>query len=146
MNDLNADEDCQDLLNFDLFEPGMKTNAIAALLRERNSILNTETARALGKIARCFGMSQQNISLKHLEDFIARVMDGWTIQKPFAVDMHTTSSLAFTFATEFGSHADGYTVQDVMGAFMDGVEQGTRCIAHWSRSRSGTRRSRFREA
>ncbi|KAF1366092.1 hypothetical protein EJ07DRAFT_82101, partial [Lizonia empirigonia] len=141
---LNKDIDCQSLLNFDIFEPGTKTNVIAAGLREKNLMLNTPSARALGKIAKAFGMAQSNVSLQHLQDFVARVMDGWTILKADTIDLHTLSSLACTFATALGSHHAGYTVQGVMGAFIDGVDDGTRRIAHWSKSRSGSRRQRFR--
>ena len=146
INNLNGDKDCQDLLNFNVFKQGTKTNTIAAVLREKNIVLNTAAARTLGKIAEMFGMARSNITLDHLQDFVARVMDGWTITKADNLDMHTISTLATTFATTLGTHAAGYTIQDVMGAFIGGVEDGTRCIAHWSRSRSGSRRQRFRVA
>lgn len=109
-------------------------------------MLNTASARAMGKIAKAFGMAQSNVSLQHLREFVARVMDGWTILKADSIDVHTLSSLASTFATVLGSHHAGYTVQDVMGAFIDGVDDGTRCIEYWSKSRSGSRRQRFRAA
>jgi hypothetical protein len=144
INDLNNDEESRNLLSFDVFEPGTKTSIIASVLREKNIMLNTMTARAFGKIARTFGMAQSNMSLGHLQDFIARLMDGWTIVKADTIDTHTISSLAVTFATAMGPHAAGYSLQDVMGAFIEGVESGTCCIAHWSRSRSGSRRQRFR--
>ncbi|KAH6620467.1 hypothetical protein C7974DRAFT_234773 [Boeremia exigua] len=146
IDNLNADEGCRELFNFDVFEPGAKTSTIAASLRERNLTLNTTTARALGRIAKLFGMAKDNMNLHHLEDFIARLLDGWTIERPAAIDMHTMSSLAAVFATTLGTHAGGYTLQDVMGGFIGGVDQGARCIAHWSHSRSGGRRKRFREA
>lgn len=109
-------------------------------------MLNSTTARALGKIARIFGLNGSSITLEHLQDFVARLMDGWTITKPEAIDMHTMSSFAATFATAMGSHAGGYTLQQVMGAFIEGVDHGTHCIAHWSKSGSGSRRQRFRDA
>ncbi|UPX13729.1 uncharacterized protein EKO05_0004228 [Ascochyta rabiei] len=146
IEDLNNDAECRELLHFVVFEAGVKTNAIAAILRERNKTLNTATARALGKIARAFGMGQSNMTLRHLQDFVARILDGWTILRPDVIDMHTMSSLSATFATTLGSHDAGHTLQDVMGAFIRGVDDGVRCIAHWSRSRSGSRRQRFRAA
>ncbi|XPS94304.1 hypothetical protein M3J09_003625 [Ascochyta lentis] len=146
INHLNSDAGCGNLLNFDVFESGVKTNTIAAALREKNKTLNTATARALGKIAKAFGMAQSNMTLQHLQDLVARLLDGWTILKPEMMDMHTTSSLAATFATALGRHHANHTLQDIMGAFMDGVDDGTRCIEHWSRSRSGSRRQRFRTA
>jgi hypothetical protein len=143
---LNEDENCHDLLSFDVFKPGAKTNDIAGALREKNAVLNGTTARALGKIAKGFGLNVNDVTLEHIQDFVARMMDGWTITKPDTIDIHTTSSLAATFATALGRHAGGCTHQEVMGAFIEGVDQGTRCIAHWSRSRSGSRRQRFRNA
>ena len=144
INNLNNDEESRNLLSFDVFEPGTKTNVIASVLREKNIMLNTMTARALGKIARTFGMAQSNIGLGHLQNFIARLTDGWTIIKADAIDVHTMSSFAVAFATAMGPHATGYNLQDVMGAFIEGVENGTCCIAHWSRSRSSSRHQRFR--
>ncbi|KAJ4326366.1 hypothetical protein N0V94_000041 [Neodidymelliopsis sp. IMI 364377] len=143
---LNDDPDCQALLNLHVFEPGTKTNTntIASALRERNTTLNTTTTRALGKIAKAFGMTKPTITLPHVQDFIARLIDGWTIRKSPNTDIHTMSSIAATFSIAMGTHQAGYTVQDVMGAFVNGVDDGTRCIAHWSRSGSGSRRKRFR--
>lgn len=138
--------DCCDLLSFDVFKPDTKTSKIAGNLRERNVMLNTTTARALGKTANMFGMNQDNITLEHLQDFVARLMDGWTVTKPDRIDMHTMSTLAATFAMSLRSPAGGYTLQEIMGAFIEGVDQGTQCIAHWSRSRSGSRRQRSRDA
>ena len=146
IRELNDDVDCNDLLSFDVFKPDTKTNAIASALREKNVMLNSTTARALGKLAKMFGMDQDNVTLEHLQDFVARIMDGWMITKPEMMDMHTMSSLATTFATSLVPHAGDYTLQQVMGAFIEGVDHGTRCIAHWSRSRSGSRCQRFRDA
>jgi hypothetical protein len=58
---LNNDPDCRRLLNFDAFRAGARTKQIAAALRERNALLNTATARALGKIAKLFGMGKGNV-------------------------------------------------------------------------------------
>ncbi|KAJ4989817.1 hypothetical protein SVAN01_04654 [Stagonosporopsis vannaccii] len=146
INDLHDDEDCRQLLNFDAFKPSTTTNAIASTLREKNAILNKGNARAMGKAAKMFGMNKINVTLLHIQDFVARLLDGWTIERPVSIDMQTMSTLAATFATFLGAHAGGYILQDIMGAFINGVEQGTRCIAHWSRSRSGSRRQRFRQA
>lgn len=145
ISELDSDTDCHDLLSFDAFEPGAKTNTIAATLREKNTMLNTTSARALGKIAKAFGLNQDNVALGHIQDFVARTLDGWTVTKP-DVDVHTMSTLAATFATALGPHAGGFNLQDVMATFLEGIDQGTRCIAYWSRSRSGSRRQRFRDA
>lgn len=146
LESLHNDADCHSLLSLDVFEPGTKTNAIASALREKNTILNTTTARALGKIAKAFGMTKPTITLPHVQDFIARLTDGWTIQKSPNTDINTMSSIAAAFAIAMGSHAAGCTFQDVMGAFVNGVDDGGKCIAHWSRSGSGSRRKRFRAA
>ncbi len=144
MEALNEDEDCRRLLNFDVFEAGKKTTAIAHSLREKNITLNNANARALGKIAAMFGLPTRRMTLEHLENFIARMFDGWSIEKSESLDIHTLSSLATTFAVSMGPHAGGHTLQAVMGAFLRGVDEGTKCAAHWSRSRSSSRRQRFR--
>ena len=146
ITNLYNDPDCHELLSIDVFEPGIKTNAIAATLREKNVMLNTVTARALGKTAKMFGVNQSSVTLVHMQDFVARIMDGWSITKGQYVDMHTMSSLAAVFAIALGPHEGRYSRQEIMAAFIEGVENGTRCIAHWSRSHSGGRRQRFREA
>ncbi|KAJ8107418.1 hypothetical protein OPT61_g8885 [Boeremia exigua] len=140
---LNKDDDCRRLMSFEAFDAGKKTNAIASTIREKNITLDIKTAQALGKIARTFGLSKSDVTLPHLEDFIARMMDGWSIEKA-EMDRHNLSSLAATFAVSLGSHAGGYHLQEVMGAFVNGVDHGTECAAHWSRSRTGSRRQRFR--
>jgi hypothetical protein len=146
VKELNDDSDCRRLLNFDTFQAGARTNHIAGALRERNALLNTTTARALGKTAKLFGMGKSNVTLDHITDFTARLIDGWSITKPDIINIQTLSSLAATFATTLGSHAGGHTIQDVMSAFMAGVDHGTLCMNYWSQSRSGSRRQRFREA
>ncbi|KAF1933924.1 uncharacterized protein M421DRAFT_105 [Didymella exigua CBS 183.55] len=146
IRELNSDTDCHDLMHFNAFTSAAKTNTIASTLRENNVLLNTTTARALGKTAKAFGLNLGNFTLEHLQDFVARILDGWTISKPDNMDIHTMSSLAATFATALGPHAGGFNLQAVMAAFQEGVDQGTRCIAHWSRSRTGSRRKRFRSA
>lgn len=143
---LNNDPDCRRLLNFDAFRAGARTKHIAAALRERNALLNNATARALGKIAKLFGMGKSNVTLDHIADLVSRLIDGWSITKSDFIDIQTMSTLAATFATTLGSHASGYTLQDVMGAFMEGVDHGTVCMDYWSKSRSGSSRQRFREA
>lgn len=142
---LKQDSDCQRLLDFDSFRPGMKTKVISAALRDRNTRLNTTTARAMGKAAKVFGICQVNATLEHMTDFVARIIDGWSVQEIDHVGMHTMDFLAATFATSLGKHAGGHTIHDMKTAFIKGVNHGSFCIAHWSRSRSGTRRQRFRE-
>jgi hypothetical protein len=144
LDDIRNDDDCANLMNLDTFRAGAKTSIVASALREKNIVLNMATARALGKIAKAFRMAEINVTLNHLQNFVSRIIDGWSIEKSEAIDMHTMSSLAATFAMSMGSHTAGYNIQDIMRAFISGVNEGTRCMAHWSKSRSGSRRQRFR--
>lgn len=143
---LNNDQDCRQLVNFDLNTDYKTTKDTAATLREIGVVLNMPTARALGKIAKAIGMGRSGVKAEHLSDLVARLIDGWSITKADFLDRHTMSSLSATFATALGPHAGGYTLQEVMAAFLQGVDDGTRCMTHWSRSGSGTRRQRFRNA
>lgn len=140
------DSECAELLSLDAFHLGNATKAVATYLKGRNLKLNTAIARSLGVVAKTFGLARQSAKLDHLADFIARLVDGWGITEPQAINIHVRSSLAATFATAFGPHARGSNLQEVMVAFLEGVDQGTRCIADWSRSDSGSRRQRFRDA
>ena len=98
----------------------------------------------MGKIAKAFGLCRSSAKLEHLSDFVARLIDGWSITRANIIDVHTMSSLSVTFATALGPHANGHTLQEIMAAFIQGVDDGLRCSTYWSQRRSSTRRQRFR--
>ncbi|KAF2856879.1 hypothetical protein T440DRAFT_524729 [Plenodomus tracheiphilus IPT5] len=126
------------MMNLEAFEPGLKTGQVASALRDRGTVLNKTAAGALGRLANLF-LGDTRASLQHISAFIARIVDGWAIEKNDATDLHSLSSMAAAFATNFGSHS-GCSRQDLMGAFLDGIDDGIKSAARWSRSGSGRRK------
>jgi hypothetical protein len=128
---------CADVMNLDEFQPGRRTRQVSDQMRAKKTILNTATARALGKISRTFGLNGGNVSVEHIQEFIARLVDGWQVSKHPLNNIHTNSSIATTFAISLNSQI--HRVQDVMVAFLNGIQQGTNTIAYYSRRRPGPR-------
>ncbi|KAH9863259.1 hypothetical protein IAQ61_009536 [Plenodomus lingam] len=130
------------LMNLDAFKPHLKTFQVASAMRERSTTLNTHVAGTIGRVANLF-LGNTRASTQHISAFVARLVDGWAIEKNAATDVHSLSSMAAAFASHFGRHS-GCSRQELMGAFQDGIDEGTRCAARWSRSTSGRRKSRRR--
>lgn len=135
----NSNPVCESLLGLDEFQPGRRTLSVSARLREKNTVLSTSTARAMGSIARTFGFAMAGVKLVHIQDFIARLCDGWQITDGSVSD-HIKSVAANAFAVTLGSVT--HPLKDVMCAFIDGFQQGTDTIAYYSKRRSGTGRMR----
>ncbi|KAH9868581.1 hypothetical protein J1614_007653, partial [Plenodomus biglobosus] len=128
------------LMNLEAFHPGLKTREVASAMRDRKNVLNTGVASAIGRLANLF-LGNTRASTQHISAFVARMVDGCYIEKNEATDMHSMSSMAGAFATNFGLHK-GCSHQQIMAAFLDGVECGIERAAYWSRSGSGSRRKK----
>ncbi|KAH7078851.1 hypothetical protein BKA63DRAFT_601110 [Paraphoma chrysanthemicola] len=133
---IDLSESCStigNLLQLQEFVAGRRTPCIAATLRERNVTLDTSTAQALGKISKQFGLNDVHVELSHVRDFISCMVDSWYIGHDLGTDPRTKGALASAFATAL--HSRGHRNEDIMNAFIDGVEQGTRRIAFYARKR-----------
>jgi hypothetical protein len=139
----NSSLSCAEIMNLDEFLLGRRTFHISNKLKEKDILLNTATARAMGAISRVFGMHGDNVTLEHIQIFISRLVDGWQIQEKEVNDIHTRSSIAMTFAMSLSSQE--HRIQDVMTAFMNGMQQGTDVMAYYARRRSNSRRTRPNE-
>lgn len=128
------------LMNLEAFQPGLKTREVASAMRNRKNVLNTGVASAIGRLANLF-LGNTRASTQHISAFVARMVDGCYIEKNEATDMHSMSSMAGAFTTNFGLH-EGCSHQQIMAAFLDGVECGIERAAYWSRSGSGSRRKK----
>lgn len=120
------------------FGSGLKTLAVASHLRNTSCVLNTSIAGAMGRVAKLFGM--RTLTDQHLTDFIARLVDGFYVEQNASTDIHTMSTIASHFALAFGSHPL-YTHQQLMSAFLDGIDQGLRYTERWSSSGSGQKKA-----
>ena len=130
------------LLNLEAFQSNRKTGDIASEMRDRNTFLSTQSSATIGRLAKLF-LGQAKITAMHITEFVARVVDGFSIHKHSATDIHSMSSIAQAFATAFGPHPL-HSHQEIMAAFLDGVEDGRVSSARWSKSRSGRKYARRR--
>jgi hypothetical protein len=110
---------------------------VAAEIRDKTLPLHAE---AIGRIARTFGLDRTDVHLEHIKDFVSELVNGWTLQCSQLGDLHTMSSYATTFAMTLQSQR--HRLQDVMGAFIDGCQEGTRIIEFYARRRKGVYRRR----
>ena len=157
---LAEDATCETLVCPTAFELHRKTGAVAAAIKERTCLLNVRIASAMGRLGKLFfGSDRTGVHDRHISEFVARIVDGFAVEKHPATDIQSMSSIAagelyqvlggsqanirVAFAVSFGTHPL-YTHQQVMGAFLDGVEEGIASVLHWSRSksRSGGKRRR----
>jgi hypothetical protein len=114
------------------------TRTVSERLRRERLILNLDTARAMGKIARLFGLGGSAVTNLHISDFVTCLTDGWTIQADPRHDICAMADLANRFALALGPCDSSLHPQDVVSAFVDGFERGTRNLAHFSRYRRRT--------
>ncbi|CAO2657533.1 Nn.00g036590.m01.CDS01 [Neocucurbitaria sp. VM-36] len=140
----NRDPDCAQVLNLDEFDPGLQTMEVASRMREKHTVLNTHTARALGVISRFFAMNGPKVKLNHIVELIDRLVDGFYIQEASSLDIQTMSTLADVFARALGTHPT-YNHQQIMCAFIDGIDEGIKSAQRWSRSRSSGKHAKRRK-
>lgn len=79
-------------------------------------------------------MDDANVELVHIQDFVARFVDGWKINQDPINGVDAKNRIAEAFATTLASR--GHRASDIMQAFRDGVQQGTQTIAYYSRRRT----------
>ncbi|KAF2109179.1 hypothetical protein BDV96DRAFT_240585 [Lophiotrema nucula] len=115
------------LLHLDLLQE-YSTGTAAKHLREKNFILNNSMARAMGKLAKVFGLSDENATIHHITEFVRHLVEGWTIKATSIDDLQTLSDISFHFAVSFGSQRP---IQTIMGAFMDGLREGMEVLERY---------------
>ncbi|OAL56880.1 hypothetical protein IQ07DRAFT_21612 [Pyrenochaeta sp. DS3sAY3a] len=125
---------CNSIMGLETFQAGRQVRDIATLLRRKKTELCPMTARALGMIGRVFGLHEGQISLQHIACFVSKLIDGFYINSP-SMSLHERSNIASSFAIALNSHQ--HLIQAIMGAFLDGVEEGQKSIAYYSRGRRG---------
>jgi len=126
------------LLNLHLFTEKSSTRTAFERLRKERLILNPDTARTMGKVARLFGLGGPTVTKLHISDFVTCLTDGWSIQTDPRHDIYSMADLANRFALALGPYDSSLHFQEVAGAFVDGFECGTRNLAHFSRGRRRT--------
>jgi hypothetical protein len=119
------------ILHLEHFEPGRRTLAVSSLLREEQTVLSNHTARAIGCVTKTFGLDGEDVEVHHIREFVGRLVDGWQIRGDSSYGIHTVNSHAYAFAATLGHRAQ--YLQDIMKAFVDGMQQGTANIAYYAR-------------
>jgi hypothetical protein len=135
--DLIEDQTAATLLSLPEFTAGKKTRELSRALRDKQIKLSLGSAGAIGRVAKLFGMDGLHVGLRHIEDFVARLCDGWSINYKYDAGMHDRN-IAAAFATALGSRA--HQKEDVMDAFFAGMKQGTETLAYFARRRRPTAR------
>jgi hypothetical protein len=79
-------------------------------------------------------MDDIGVSLVHIQDFVARFVDGWKVSEDPMNGIDAKGRVAAAFATTLASRA--HHVRDVMNAFQNGIQHGTETIAYYSRRRT----------
>ena len=136
------DLDVLRFLNLHLFTEKSSTRTASERLQKERLILNPDTARAMGKVARVFGLRGSAVTNLHISDFVTCLTDGWAIRADPQPNIYAMTDLANQFALGLGPCDSSLHLQDVVSAFMDGFEQGTRNLANFSRRRLQTERRR----
>lgn len=137
---LSTNHSCGEILDLDAFEPDRSTLQVSSVLRAKNTTLNIVTARAIGQITKTF-LGREGVDIHHIKEFIARLVDGWGINSLITHDIHMQRLISRAFAEAFGS--DYHLLQALMGAFEDGIQEGTQALAFYARrQRPGPRHVR----
>lgn len=123
---------CAQILNLHEFWPRRRTRAVSLAMRQKNNSISLATARAMGAIAREFGMHRDKVGLEHVQDLVAALVDSFQLVRD-EDGLVRDDSVAEAFAMELRSRR--YGVGEVSGAFELGVRQGRKIVAFYERSR-----------
>ncbi|KAJ4293110.1 hypothetical protein N0V90_008392 [Kalmusia sp. IMI 367209] len=118
-----------------LSPPRKSTRSIAQHLKNRNMTMTAHVARTIGEFARTFGLDSPGIKLNYISDFVAGFVDSYGIADP-QMDIHTQSSISSAFAVALCSKT--IHVQDLMGAFVRGFQEGRKNLERFSHRRRRT--------
>jgi hypothetical protein len=125
------------LLSLETFRPGVRTLTVSSQLNARNVTLNTTAAKAMARVCSQFFLSP-NVKLVHIQELVARVVDGFRINKDASQDL---SSCGMVFAIAF--HSGAHRIEDVVEAFIEGLEMGWKAVEFYTRrKRPAKRRAR----
>ncbi|KAF2007383.1 hypothetical protein P154DRAFT_118626 [Amniculicola lignicola CBS 123094] len=127
-------QDVDKLLSLEVFQLRLNTQAVAEQLRLKQTVLDVNVAKAMGRIAHCFGLTKSNVQAGHLSDFVSYLVDGWSlgVNVDKILDL---SHLAENFALAMGPSRSLRT-QEIMDAFMEGVRRGSANLVYYSKCRS----------
>ncbi|KAI4692186.1 uncharacterized protein J4E84_003154 [Alternaria hordeiaustralica] len=114
---------CDDILNLRDIQSGRKTQYVSSLLRDRNTIINIRTARAMAVVCRAFKMHRVGVSLAHIQGLVSSLVDSFQLKQGTSDTPRMSMMMAKAFAVSLVSQA--HLDPDVETAFQEGVQQGT---------------------
>ncbi|KAI4651304.1 uncharacterized protein J4E78_007995 [Alternaria triticimaculans] len=114
---------CDDILNLRDIQSGRKTQYVSSLLRDRNTIINIRTARAMAVVCRAFKMHRVGVSLAHIQGLVSSLVDSFQLKHVTSDTPRMSMMMAKAFAVSLVSQA--HLDPDVETAFQEGIQQGT---------------------
>ncbi|KAI4911862.1 hypothetical protein J4E90_006679 [Alternaria incomplexa] len=114
---------CDDILNLRDIQSGRKTQYVSSLLRQRNTVVNIRTARAMAVVCRAFKMHRVGVSLAHIQGLVSSLVDSFQLKQGTSDTPHMSGLIAKAFAVSLVSQA--HRTHDVEAAFQEGIQQGT---------------------
>ncbi|KAI4690776.1 uncharacterized protein J4E88_002249 [Alternaria novae-zelandiae] len=113
---------CDDILNLRDIQSGRKTQYVSSLLRDRNTIINIRTARAMAVVCRAFKMHRVGVSLGHIQGLVSSLVDSFQLKHVTSDTPRMSMMMAKAFAVSLVSQA--HLDPDVETAFQEGIQQG----------------------
>ncbi|KAH6878194.1 hypothetical protein BKA58DRAFT_452211 [Alternaria rosae] len=114
---------CDDVLNLREIQSGRKTQYVSSLLRDRNTVIDIRTARAMAVVCRAFKMHRVGVSLAHIRGLVSSLVDSFQLKQVTSDTPRMTMMMAKAFAVSLVSQA--HLAHDVEAAFKEGIQQGT---------------------
>jgi len=114
---------CDDILNLRDIQSGRKTQYVSSLLRDRNTIINIRTARAMAVVCRAFKMHRVGVSIAHIQGLVSSLVDSFQLRHVTSDTPRMSMMMAKAFAVSLVSQA--HLDPDVETAFQEGIQQGT---------------------
>ncbi|USP82623.1 hypothetical protein yc1106_09897 [Curvularia clavata] len=126
------DDICAQILNLDEFRRGRRTRFVSNAMRDKQNLLIPSIAKAMGTIARVFGMHSKKVGLVHIQGLIAALVDSFQLMHNSG-DVAHDKDMAYAFARELRSKR--HSMEDVTRAFREGVKQGREIVGYYESRR-----------
>ena len=101
-------------------------------MRDKQNLLIPSIAKAMGTIARVFGMHSRKVSLVHIQGLIAALVDSFQLVHNSG-DLTYDEDMAYAFAKELRSKE--HSMEDVARAFKEGVKKGSEIVGYYESRR-----------
>ncbi|KAF2257625.1 hypothetical protein CC78DRAFT_622481 [Lojkania enalia] len=117
----STDPDVAHILSLPIFERLNTSSRIAKHIARKALALDDNTARSIGVLARAFGLDNPTVKSRHVADFVATFIEGWSIRSSSRLSNNKATilnALAVSFAAGLNRPETPF---DPKAAFVDGV-------------------------